>query len=541
MGLFDTPNAATPPENNRITYFGETDARGQRVRFGIKDEDRTRHMYIIGQTGMGKSVLLENLAAQDIINGNGLCFIDPHGSAIDTVMDYIPKERIADVIYIAPFDLEYPISFNVMEDVGPDKRHLVAQGLLSAFKKIWGEETFSARMEHIINNSLLALLEYPDTTILSVTRILTDKAYRDRVVEYIKEPSVKAFWVNEFGNWDERYQKEAAAGVLNKVSQFVSNPLIRNIVGQAKSSFDFRKAMDEKKIILVNLSQGQVGEENSKLLGAMITTKIYLAAMSRADVSKERLAQLPYFYLYVDEFQTVVNDSFASILSQARKYKLSLIFAHQYIEQLPEEVRAAIFGNVGTRINFRVGAADAEFLEKGFGEVFLSPDIVGLSRFQIYLILMIDGVGSQPFSARTLAPITKPSISYREEIVQSSRSLYAGNRQQIEAQIVAWMFDTQGENEKRKEKNRKKKMKRKEKERGEGPGQGQGSPQSTGNAGKPQAHEDDAGDADDDADELPGEANFKDAFAKLNEEVVDDKFAFKLEAKDFDDYRPSQF
>jgi len=384
MALFDTPQEKPKPARNGITYFGETDSRGQRVRFGIRDEDRTRHMYVIGQTGMGKSVLLENMAVQDIQNGNGMCFIDPHGAAIDTLLDYIPEHRVEDVVYFAPFDLEHPISFNVMEDVGPDKRHLVASGLLSAFKKIWGEETFSARMEHIVNNTLLALLEYPDTTILSMTRMLTERAYRDKVVENIKEPSVKAFWINEFGAWDERYQKEAAAGVLNKVSQFVSNPIIRNIVGQPKSSFDFRKAMDTKKLILINLSKGQVGEANSKLLGAMLTTKVYLAAMSRADVSSAVMKTLPYFYLYVDEFQTVVNDSFESILSEARKYRLSLIIAHQYIEQMPELVRAAVFGNVGTRINFRVGAVDAEWLEKGFGEKFLAQDIVGLSRFQVY-------------------------------------------------------------------------------------------------------------------------------------------------------------
>ena len=509
MALFDTPLEQPTPEQNRITYIGQTDSRGQRVRFGIRDEDRTRHVYVIGQTGMGKSVLLENMAVQDIQNGNGLCFVDPHGSAIDTLLDYIPENRVEDVVYFAPFDLEHPISFNVMEDVGPDKRHLVAQGLLSAFKKIWGEETFSARMEHIVNNTLLALLEYPDTTILSMTRMLTERAYRDKVVENIKEPSVKAFWINEFGAWDERYQKEAAAGVLNKVSQFVSNPLIRNIVGQPKSSFDFREAMDKKKIILINLSKGQVGEENSKLLGAMLTTKVYLAAMSRADATKAEMKQLPYFYLYVDEFQTVVNDSFESILSEARKYRLSLIIAHQYIEQMPELVRAAVFGNVGTRINFRVGAVDAEHLEKGFGEKFLMQDIVGLSRFQIYLILMIDGVGSQPFSATTLAPIELPARSYREEVINSSRRLYAGNRQKIEADIVAWMFDSADETKKKREKNRRKKEKKKENEYEKRTGKKapwakpRGPAHTTPRADKPEQ----------DTSDLPGTNNFKDAFA----------------------------
>jgi len=526
MALFE--ESASKPLTDNVTYFGETDSRGQRVRFGIRDEDRTRHMYVIGQTGMGKSVLLENMAVQDIQNGNGLCFIDPHGSAIDVLLDYIPEHRVKDVIYFAPFDLEHPISFNVMEDIGPDKRHLVAQGLLSAFKKIWGEETFSARMEHIVNNTLLALLEYPGTTILSMTRMLTERAYRDRVVEHISEPSVKAFWINEFGAWDDRYQKEAAAGVLNKVSQFVSNPLIRNIVGQPKSTFDFRDAMDNQKIVLVNLSKGQVGEENSKLLGAMITTKVYLAAMSRADVSQSAMKQLPYFYLYVDEFQTVVNDSFESILSEARKYRLSLIIAHQYIEQLPELVQAAVFGNVGTRINFRVGATDAEYLEKSFGEKFLSSDIVNLSRFQVYLILMIDGVGSQPFSARTLAPIDLPAKSYRDEVINMSRKLYAGSRKKIEADIVAWMFDSADETQKKREKNRRKKSNKRARERGEPiPDRtGRGSSSSHAKQGgsehkstKPD-NKNNKGPQTVEApiEDLPGASNFKDAFANLNTE-----------------------
>ncbi len=531
MALFDTPPAPKKPASNGITYFGETDSRGQRVRFGIRDEDRTRHMYVIGQTGMGKSVLLENMAVQDIQNGNGLCFIDPHGSAIDTLMDYIPEHRVKDVVYFAPFDLEYPISFNVMEDVGPDKRHLVASGLLSAFKKIWGEETFSARMEHIVNNTLLALLEYPNTTILSMTRMLTERAYRDKVVENIKEPSVKAFWINEYGAWDERYQKEAAAGVLNKVSQFVSNPIIRNIVGQPKSSFDFRDAMDNKKIILINLSKGQVGEANSKLLGAMLTTKVYLAAMSRADVSQAVMKTLPYFYLYVDEFQTVVNDSFESILSEARKYRLSLIIAHQYIEQMPELVRAAVFGNVGTRINFRVGAVDAEWLEKGFGEKFTAPDIVGLSRFQVYLILMIDGVGSEPFSARTLPPIEPPARSYRQEVIETSRRLYAGNRDKIEADIVAWMFDSSDATQKNREKNRRKKERKKENEyekrtgkkapwaKPRGPAHGGGNTQTD---KKPELDPEAIGD-------LPGATNFKDAFAVA---LADGKEKIKAETEE---------
>ena len=429
-------------ENNPITYFAEVDRRNKRTPFGIKASDRTRHVYVIGKTGMGKSTMLENMAVQDIKDGNGICFIDPHGQSVKKFLDYIPEERIEDVIYFAPFDVDNPISFNVMEDVGPDKRHLVAQGLLSAFKKIWGEDTFSDRMEHITNNTLLALLEYPGSTMLGMTKIFTDAKYRKKVVDNITDPSVKAFWTDEFAGWDERYRKDAYAAILNKVGQFTSNPLIRNIVGQEKSAIDFRDIIDNKKILLVNLSIGQVGEANADLLGSMLTTKIYLAAMSRADVSPEELAKLPNFYLYIDEFQNLANDSFADILSQARKYKLNLTIAHQYIEQMPDVVKAAVFGNVGTMITFRVGATDAEQLEKEFSPEFTADDLVNLGFAQVYLRLMIDGIGSVPFSAKTLPPITKPEFSYEKEVVESSRKLFTCKKEDVEKSIEEWLNST---------------------------------------------------------------------------------------------------
>ncbi|MCK5285777.1 MAG: type IV secretion system DNA-binding domain-containing protein [Candidatus Pacebacteria bacterium] len=427
---------------NPITYFAEADRRNKRTPFGIKASDRTRHVYVIGKTGMGKSTMLENMAVQDIKEGNGICFIDPHGQSVKKFLDYIPEERIEDVIYFAPFDVDNPISFNVMEDVGSDKRHLVAQGLLSAFKKIWGEETFSDRMEHITNNTLLALLEYPGSTMLGMTKIFTDAKYRKKVVDNITDPSVKSFWTDEFAGWDERYRKDAYAAILNKVGQFTSNPLIRNIIGQKKSSFSFRDIIDNKKILLVNLSIGQVGEANADLLGSMLTTKIYLAAMSRADVSTEELAKLPNFYLYIDEFQNLANDSFADILSQARKYKLNLTIAHQYVEQMPDVVRAAVFGNVGTMIAFRVGATDAEQLEKEFSPEFTADDLVNLGFAQIYLRLMIDGIGSTPFSAKTLPPITKPEFSYETEVIESSRKLFTRKKQEVETNIEEWLNST---------------------------------------------------------------------------------------------------
>ncbi|MEM9336988.1 MAG: type IV secretion system DNA-binding domain-containing protein [Patescibacteria group bacterium] len=416
---------------NKITFFAETDARGKRVPFGIKAQDRQRHMYVIGKTGMGKSTLLENMAAQDIMNGEGMAFIDPHGSAIEALLNYVPEHRLDDVVYFAPFDMENPISFNVMEDVGPDKRHLVVSGLMSTFKKIW-VDAWSARMEYILTNALLALIEYPNTTLLSVNRMLADAKYREKVVDHIKDPAVKAYWVDEFANYTERFAAEALPAIQNKIGQFTGNPLIRNIIGQPKSSFDIRQMMDEKKILLVNLSKGLVGETNADLLGSMLTTRIYLAAMSRANLSPQEMKQMPNFYFYVDEFQSFANATFANILSEARKYHLNLIIAHQYIEQMEEDVRNAVFGNVGTTVAFRVGPFDAEHLEKIFEPRFMANDLVNIGPYQIYLTLMIDGAGSQPFSAATLPPVESPPQSHRNMVIARSRTNYAKPREEVE-------------------------------------------------------------------------------------------------------------
>jgi hypothetical protein len=425
------------PDPNRITYFAETDYRSRKIKFGIKERDRLRHMYIIGKTGMGKSTLLENLAVQDILNGNGVGFIDPHGSSAEELLNYIPPERIKDVIYFAPFDQEHPIAFNVMEDIGKDQRPLVASGLLGAFKKVW-VDAWSPRMEYLLSNALLALLEYPDSTLLGVNRMFADKNFRDAVVENAKDPSVKAFWTEEFAKYNERYATEAAAAIQNKVGQFAANPLIRNMMGQPKSSFNIRDVMDKKKIFIANLSKGRIGEGNASLIGGMLITKLYLAAMSRAEMGIDTLAEAPPFYLYVDEFQSFANESFADILSEARKYKLSLTIAHQYIEQMSEEVRAAVFGNVGTTISFRVGAFDSEVLEKEFAPQFLAEDLVNLGLRQIYLKLMIDGIGSAPFSATTLPRPPRQEKTYANEVIASSREQFSKKRAEVEAKIHEW-------------------------------------------------------------------------------------------------------
>ncbi|MDQ5930864.1 MAG: hypothetical protein QG674_28, partial [Patescibacteria group bacterium] len=426
-----------PSDGERVTYFGETNFRNQQTRFGIKNRDRTRHMYVVGKSGVGKSTLLENMAIQDIQNGEGVAVLDPHGSFAEKMLDYIPEDRIKDVVYFAPFDIENPISFNMLEDIGEDKRHFVASGLMSTFKKIW-VDAWSARMEYILNNILLALLEYPDATLLGVNRMLSDKVFRKKVVENIKDPSVKAFWTDEFEKYGERYMQEAGAAIQNKIGQFTANPLVRNIIGQPKSSFDVREIMDNKKILIVNLSKGRIGEQNTSLLGSMIITKIYIAAMSRSDVSHTRMSDLPSFYFYVDEFQSFANESFADILSEARKYKLALIIAHQYIAQMEESVRDAVFGNVGTSISFRVGPLDSEMLEKVYAPQFTANDLVNLGFAQIYLSLMINDMGSQPFSAKTLAPIPRPDISYRNDVIEWTRAHFALPKDIVEKNIKDW-------------------------------------------------------------------------------------------------------
>ena len=428
-------------DQDKVTYFAETDFRNGRTKFGIKKKDRTRHMYVIGKTGMGKSTLLENLAIQDIQNGEGIAFIDPHGSTAEKLLEYVPESRIKDVIYFAPFDLGNPISFNVLEGIDEERKHLIAAGLMNAFKKIWAD-AFSGRMEYILGMTLLALLDNPGETLLGVNRMYADKDYRKRIVDNIKDPSVKAFWTEEYAKYSEKFAQEATAAIQNKIGQFTANPLIRNLLGQQESSFDFRQAMDQKKILIVNLSKGKMGPDNMRLIGGMVVTKIYLAAMSRADASAAELKNLAPFYLYVDEFQNFANESFAEILSESRKYNLALTVANQYIDQMTEEVRGAILGNVGSMITFRIGATDAEIIEKEFTPYFTAEDLVNLGFTQVYLKLMIDGVGSQPFSASASDTPPRPEKNFENEIIEYSRSTYCKPREVVEENIKNWFAPT---------------------------------------------------------------------------------------------------
>jgi len=367
-----------------VVYFGRTDFRSAKRLFGIKRSDRRQHTYIIGKTGTGKTALLHNIVVQDISNGEGLCIVDPHGEFVEEILKKIPEERLDDVIYFNPADDEYHVGFNILEIPDQKYKHLVASGLMSIFTKIWSN-VWSARMEYILNNAVLALLDTPGSTLLGITRILVDKEYRKKIIANVKDPVVRAFWVNEYEQWRDQFRNEAIAPIQNKVGQFLSTTLIRNIVGQPKSTIDIFKIMNDGKILLVNASKGRLGEDNSQLLGAMIITKIQLAAMERVRIPEEDRAD---FYLYVDEFQNFATDSFANILSEARKYRLNLIIAHQYIGQLVTDVstkvRDAVFGNVGTMIVFRIGAPDAEFLEQEFSPEFMGAD---MSIFPIIIFI----------------------------------------------------------------------------------------------------------------------------------------------------------
>jgi len=421
-------------KNNDIVYLGKAVYHRHERIFGIKTDDRRRHIYIIGKTGMGKTALIKNMAIQDIQMGRGVGIVDPHGELAEEILKFIPRSRINDVIYFNPADIEYPIAFNVMEKVDFSWRHLVAAGLLGVFKKIW-PDVWSARMEYILNNTILALLEIPNTTLLGINRMLADKDYRKKIVERITDPAIKSFWINEFAKYPDRFREEAIAPIQNKVGQFISAPLIRNIVGQVKSKIDMRKVMDEGKILIMNLSKGKIGEDPARLLGALMITKLQLAAMSRIDTPEEERRD---FFLYVDEFQNFATEAFATILSEARKYRLSLVLAHQYIAQMEEVVRDAVFGNVGTIICFRVGAADAEFLEKEFLPEFSLNDLVNLPKYHIYLRLMIDGIASRPFSAITLPPFKVPEKHYEETIIRVSREKYGTSKEKIEEKIARW-------------------------------------------------------------------------------------------------------
>jgi type IV secretory pathway TraG/TraD family ATPase VirD4 len=385
-------------KENRVTYFAKTNHRGGAQHFGIQKKDRRYHMYAIGKTGMGKSTMLFNLIQQDIENGEGLAVLDPHGDLAEKIIAVMPEHRKKDLVYLDVTDSENPFHFNPLEITDMSRASLVVSSLMSVFKKIW-ETSWGPRMEYILRNGLTTLSEFPHATLLDLQRLLHDRNYRKVIVDKVQNPQIKAFWLKEFDNFTPRMQSEAVSPIQNKIGQFLNNPIVKNIVGKRESSFELRDVMDSGKIFLVNLSKGKIGEDSSSLLGAMLVTKIALAALSRQNIPEWKRRD---FYLYVDEFQSFTTSGFIDILSEARKYRLNLIFANQYLHQVDEKIMRAILGNVGTLISFRVGTEDAKIISQEFYPVFRQSDLVNLPAYGICLKLMIDGDVSKPFSADTL-------------------------------------------------------------------------------------------------------------------------------------------
>lgn len=428
----DLPKKGIVPDEE-MSVFGTTNFHNQNFTFGIKRGDRRRHLYVVGKSGTGKSKLLELLINEDIRAGHGVGVLDPHGDLVDAVIKYVPKHRIEDVLLFNPADIDYPVAFNPLEQVPPEYRVRVTIGFIEIFNKIFGSN-WTPRLEHVLRYTTLALLDSPNTTVLSILKMLSDKNYRQKIVARIDDSVVKNFWVNEFAAWSEKFDNEAIMPILNKVGQFVSTSLIRNIIGQTLNKVDLRKIIDEGKILFCRLSKGFLGEENTQLLGAMFVTKIHQAAMGRTDMPEDQRRD---FYLYVDEFQYFATDTFGEILSEARKYHLNLTMAHQYMGQLSDFVRKTAFGNVGTILNFRVGAEDAVLLENEYSPIFKVRDIINLGIRELYIKMSIDGEMRDAFSARTI-DVPRAAQNFVPEIIERSRAKYARKRSEVEADLRRW-------------------------------------------------------------------------------------------------------
>jgi len=437
--LWATTKTAEPPPNvpvtvageeNLISLMGVTNFRGDNTVFGLRRADRGRHVYILGQTGTGKSGALELLTISDIYYDQGFAVIDPHGDYAQHVLSFIPERRVKDVVYFNPADTAHPIGFNPLEITDKTLKGHISSELVGVLKRLFSE-SWGPRLEYILRYTLLALLDYPNATMLDITRMLTEKKFRTQVISYIDDPVVKNFWTTEFASWNDKFATEAVAPVLNKVGAFTANPMIRNIIGQPKSTFNIREIMDEGKILIVNLSRGLMGEDNAGILGAMMVTKIQLAAMGRADMHEDKRRP---FYLYVDEFQNFATESFATILSEARKYALNLTIANQYISQMEQPVRDAVFGNVGTIVSFRVSPDDAPFLTKYFEPQFEATDLIQQHSRFFFISMMIEGEKAPAFSAKTL-DLPAAQEDHTPEIIEITRQLYSRDVADVDAHI----------------------------------------------------------------------------------------------------------
>ncbi len=421
--------------NDQIIQIGEHDHWGESRPFGLSSTDARQHVYVIGKTGSGKTTLLRNLIVQHIAAGHGVGVIDPHGDLAEELLRHVPPHRADDLLYFNPGDLDFPIGLNLLANVPPAERHLVASGIVGAFKGIW-RDSWGPRLEYILYNAIAALLECQNTTLLGVNRLLTDPKYRSWVVRQVQDPFIREFWEGEYEGYDQRFQREAIAPIQNKLGQFLQSPVIRNILGQVRSKVSIPFVMDNRRLFIANLSKGRIGHDKANLLGSLLTTQFQLGAMARVNVPEEQRRD---FYLFIDEFQNFSTDAFASILAEARKYRLCLTLSHQYIDQLSLPVRQAVFGNVGTLIAFRVGHTDAEVLRDEFGHEFQAQQLVDLERFELVVKLLEDSANKTPFRARSLAPLGN-NLGRRTRLIERSRERFASPRAKIEIRLKRWLL-----------------------------------------------------------------------------------------------------
>ena len=420
--------------NDDHIIIGEREVWSQPLLFGISPADCRQHIYVIGKTGVGKTTLLRNFIVQHISAGHGVGLIDPHGDLAEEILEHIPPARADHLVYFNPGDLDFPIGLNLLANVAPDDRHLVASGIVGAFKSIW-RDSWGPRLEYILYNAVAALLDCPNTTLLGVNRLLTDDAYRQRVIRQIQDPFIREFWANEYAGYDARFRREAIAPIQNKLGQFLLNPVVRNILGQVKNKVSIPFMMDSGRLFVANLAKGRLGHDKASLLGSLLVTQFQLAAMARAEQAEQKRRD---FYLFVDEFQNFATDSFAAILAEARKYRLCLVLSHQYIDQLSPPVRQSVLGNVGTLIAFRVGHTDAEVLVKEFGNEFPAQVFVDLNRYEILVKLLEDGTNTPPFRARTLGPLQN-RVGRKTKLVVRSRERFATPRAVVENKLNRWL------------------------------------------------------------------------------------------------------
>lgn len=436
-GAFPVAGVATGSgtmNDDTFITIGQRQGWNESHPFGISAADRRHHVYIIGKTGSGKSTLLHNMIVQHLMLGHGVGLIDPHGDLAGELLHHIPPSRADHLVYFNPGDLEFPVGLNLLANVPPDERHLVASGIVGAFKSIW-RDSWGPRLEYILYNAVAALLDCPNTSLLGVSRMLADEAYRTRLLRQVKDPFIHAFWAEEYASYDPRFQREAIAPIQNKLGQFLLNPVIRRILGQARSKLRIPFLMDNQRLFVGNLSKGQLGNDKANLLGSLLTAQFQFGAMARATQPESDRRD---FYLFIDEFHNFSTDAFASILAEARKYRLCLTLSHQYVDQLSLPVRQAVFGNVGTLIAFRVGHTDAAVLEKELGQAFPASVFADLERYEAVVKLTEDGTTKEPFRAKMLPPLQN-RIGRKEKLIARSRERFGTSRSVVEAKLARWM------------------------------------------------------------------------------------------------------